>query len=146
MEYVILCIKKRTFSPLCREHNLSSEQRKSMSSSVYTIFVIYSYHTCIILTQTLLCTDMEYVILCIYREEDTLCCVENTISPPCGEGVCQNHAIRKAHTEGGRPQVKRYTILVTCYYYTRIILTHKILCTEMQHVIQRIEKMTLSSV
>ena len=56
--------------------------------------------------------------------EDTLFCVENTISPPYGEGVCQNHAIRRAQTDGRRPQVKRYTILVIYYYYTSIILTH----------------------
>ena len=43
----------------------------------------------------------------LYREEDTLFCVENTISPPYGEGVCLNHAIRRAQTDGSRPQVKR---------------------------------------
>ena len=78
--------------------------------------------------------------------EDILFCLENTISPPYGEGVCQNHAIRRAQTDGSRPQVKRYIILVICYYYTSIILTHFIPCTEKEHVILCIEKMTLSSV
>ena len=82
----------------------------------------------------------------MYREDDTLFCVENTISPPYGEGVCQNHATRRAQTDGSRPQVKRYIILVIYDYYTSIILTHDIPCTEMQYVSQRIRKMTLSSV
>ena len=76
----------------------------------------------------------------LYREEDTLFCVENTISPPYGEGVCLNHAIRRAQTDGSRPQVKRYTILVIYDYYTSTILTHHIPCTEMQYVILCIEK------
>ena len=70
----------------------------------------------------------------LYREEDTLFCVENTISPPYGEGVGHSHAIRRAHTDGSIPQVKRYTRLVI-YYYNSTILTHGIPYTEMQSVI-----------
>ena len=66
----------------------------------------------------------------LYREDDTLFCVENY-----GEGVGQNHAIRIAQTDGSRPQVKRYIIHVIYYYYTRTIQTHSIPCTEMQYVI-----------
>ena len=79
--------------------------------------------------------DRDAVCHPLYSEEDTLFCVENTISPPYGEGVCQNHAIRRAQTDGSRPQVKRYIILVICYYYTSTILTHYIPCTEKEHVI-----------
>ena len=79
----------------------------------------------------------------LHREEGTLFCVENTIFPPYGEGVCLNHAIRRAQTDGSRPQVKRYTRLVIYYYYTSTILTHDIPCTEMQYVIRCIEERTL---
>ena len=43
----------------------------------------------------------------LYREEDTLFCIENTISPPYGEGAGHSHAIRGAQTDGRIPQVKR---------------------------------------
>ena len=71
--------------------------------------------------------DRDAICHPLYRDGDTLFCVENTISPPYGEGVCQNHAFRRAQTDGSRPQVKRYLGLVIYYYDTNTILTHDVL-------------------
>ena len=128
---------RRTLPPLCRVHILSFAQRRSLSSSLWRRGTYSCY------TNTLYPLYRDAVC---HPLEDTLFCVENTISPPYGEGVCQNHVIRRAQTDGSRPQVKRYTRLVIYYYYTSTILTHDIPCTEMQYVILRIEKRTLSSV
>ena len=60
--------------------------------------------------------------------EDTLFCVENLISPLCGEGVCQNHAIRRAQTDGSRPQGNNIYIYITYVVYTEDV--RLLLCTE----------------
>ena len=153
-------VSRRGHSLLCREYDLSSMRRRSMSepcnpqsSDRWSQTTSQAIHyTCNILLLYWYYTNTRYPLyrnaIChpMYREDDTLFCVENMISPLCGEGVCQNHAIRRAQTDGSRPQVKRYIILAMYYYYTSAIPRHYIPCTEMQYVIHCIEKRTLSSV
>ena len=126
-----------------------------MSSSVYTIVVLYSYYTNNILTHSLLCTEMEYVILCI--EKKTLSpCIENTRSPLYRQGNCNTfltyqyytdtlsplyidralpstilHTLHSLCREHNLSSVQRrsrsssmYTIVVMCSYSTSTILTH----------------------
>ena len=81
--YVILCIEKRTLSIMCGEHCLSFEQRKRLPSFVYTIVVIYSWYTSTILAHSLLCTEMEYVILCVEKRHALFSAQRWSMSSSC---------------------------------------------------------------
>ena len=94
-----------TLSPLYRDgvcHPLYREEDTLspvyLSSSVYTIVVMYSYYTSNILTHSLLCTEMEYVILCIEKKTPSPC-VENTISPLYRQGICNIVLIYEHYTD-----------------------------------------------